>query len=163
MKSIIIYYSLTWFTKQVAEIIKKNLDSALLELKPLKEINSKWVWKYFWWGKMVMMKEKPELQEFNLDLSQYDIIILWTPVWAFSYTPVIRSFFDQYVIKDKKILLYCTHEWAYWKTLNQMEEKIKSWNIVMWKKDFNKNKLLNNDELNKIIKKWLDDMIFINL
>lgn len=160
MKSLVIYYSLTWFTKQVGGIIKNNLKSGLFEIKLVKDIEPKWMMKYFWGWKQVFMKEKPEIIDFNIDLSQYDTIIIWTPVWAFTYTPAMRSFFDKNLIKNKKILLYCTHEWWPRKTLDNMENLLKSNNVIIWKKDFNKKLFPDVNKLEENIKEWLDTIKF---
>ena len=157
MKSLVICYSLTWFTKSVGEIIKNNLKSDLFEIKLVKDIEPKWMLKYFWWWKQVFMKEKPVIKDFDIDLSQYETIILWTPVWAFTYAPALRSFFDKDLIKNKKILIYCTHEWWAWKTLNQMEDLLKSDNNIIWKIDLNRKKLSESiKKLEEVIKEWLN-------
>lgn len=160
MKSLVICYSLTWFTKQVGDIIKNNLKGDLFEIKLIKDIEPKWMFKYFWGWKQVFMKEKPEIKDFNLDINLYDTIIIWTPVWAFTYTPAMRSFFDKDIIKKKKILLYCTHEWWPWITLTNMETMLKSDNVIIWQKEFNKKIYSDTNKLEISIKEWLDTVNF---
>lgn len=160
MKSLVICYSLTWFTLQVGKIIKNNLKGDLFEIKLLKDIEPKWFLKYFWWWKQVFMKEKPEIKDLNVDLSLYDTIIIWTPVWAFTYTPAMRSFFEKDIIKNKKVLLYCTHEWWPWITLTNMETLLKSNNVIIWQKEFNKKLYSDTNKLETSIKEWLDTVNF---
>jgi menaquinone-dependent protoporphyrinogen IX oxidase len=66
--------------------------------------------KYLRGGKQVMMKETPELEPYQIDLKNHDIIYIGTPVWAFTFTPAIRSFLKHTHLKNKKIVLFCTHE-----------------------------------------------------
>ena len=124
-KVIVVFYSLTWFTKKIAEMISDFCDWKLLELKPENDITNKWFMKYLRWWKQVMMKEKPKLKKFDSDFTLYDTIFIWTPVWAFTFTPAIRSFLDMVKLKNKKIVLFCTHEGQCGKTLEAMEGKIR--------------------------------------
>ena len=40
------------------------------------------------------MGEKPELEDYEVDFSQYDDIILGFPVWAANIAPPLRTFVD---------------------------------------------------------------------
>lgn len=92
---IIIYYSLEGSTRLIAETIAQGLGADILELKPLKEINPKGFLKYFWGGQQVVFKEKPRLEFFSKNPLDYEIIIIGTPVWAFtpleSLTPLVSG------------------------------------------------------------------------
>jgi multimeric flavodoxin WrbA len=55
------------------------------------------------------MRTKPELQPFDLDPEEYDVIIIGMPVWAFTMTPAVRSFLNKVKLKDKKIGLFSCH------------------------------------------------------
>lgn len=109
--------------------------------------------KYFRGGKQVMMKETPLLKPYNMDFDKYETIYIGTPVWAFTYTPAIRSFLKQTTLQNKKIVLFCTHEGGPKQTLDNLEKELKG-NKIVAKKDFNR-KILekNTDLLNKEIKK----------
>lgn len=56
------------------------------------------------------MKSEPELKKLSKDPNNYDIIIIGTPVRAYTYTPAIRTFLKTIQLKNKKIALFCTHE-----------------------------------------------------
>jgi len=108
MKSLVVYYSYTGNTRYIAKIIAKELGSDLLELKPEKDlIKSKGFMKYFWGGKKVLMKEKPKLKPLDKNPNDYDLVIIGTPVWAWNYTPPIRTFLNKHKLKNKTIGLYC--------------------------------------------------------
>lgn len=77
-----------------------------------------------------MMGVKPELVAFDKDPAAYDLLVIGTPVWAWTFTPAIRSFFAQAALKDKKIALFCTHEGSPGKTLEHMEKKLGGNEIV---------------------------------
>ena len=107
LKKLIIYYSLDGNTKFIAETVAKEMKADILELKTKKSLKSKGFMKYFWGGKQVVTKEKPELLHMNKNPQGYDIIIIGTPVWAGSYAPAFRTFFSKIKIVGRKIALFC--------------------------------------------------------
>jgi len=109
MKTLIVYYSLTGNVKFIAENMAKTIGADLLELKPKDKIDSKGFMKFLWGGKQVFMKETPALEVLNKNPDDYDVIIIGTPVWAWSYTPAFRSFFKENKIENKKIAFFCCH------------------------------------------------------
>lgn len=157
MKTVIIYYSLEWNTEFVAKQIQNKFDWNLFKLIPDTEIKKDSFTKYLWWWKQVVMKEKPKLLNEKINIENYDLIFLWTPVWAFDFTPALRTFFDEYLIKNKKIILFCTHEWWPGKTLNNMESCL-DWNAILGKIDFNRKKLNTSELLIVEIDNWLKNI-----
>lgn len=125
MKKLVIYYSFEGNTKKVAELIAKYLKSDIIELKLLKNTLSKSSFmKYAWGGKQVLMKETPKIEDINIDFNDYDLIIIGTPVWAFSYAPALRTFFSKYKINNKQIGLFCTHEGGKGNTIDNMKQAL---------------------------------------
>ena len=61
MKNLIIYFSLEGNTKFIAESIAEEIECDIMELIPSKKYSTGKIGKYFWGGKSVMFKEKPEL------------------------------------------------------------------------------------------------------
>ena len=51
----------------------------------------------------------PEIQDINIDLSQYDEIILGTPVWWYRPVPAIRTFLSQNDLSGKTIKPFATN------------------------------------------------------
>ncbi|MFA5249196.1 MAG: NAD(P)H-dependent oxidoreductase [Candidatus Paceibacterota bacterium] len=125
MKILTIYYSLDGSTKLVAEALSNSVGADLLPLA-LREGNVKaqGFGKYFWGGKQVLFKERPELLPFGKDPSAYDVIFIGTPVWAGNYAPAIRSFFDRCKFSGKSVALFCTHEGGAEKTFENMREAL---------------------------------------
>ncbi|EKE27432.1 MAG: flavodoxin [uncultured bacterium (gcode 4)] len=137
MNSLVIYYSLDWNTKRISEIIWKEIWAdfeALETIKPLVKSDS--FMKYIWWWRMVMMNEIPEIKPLKNEFEKYDLIIIWTPVWAWTYSPPIAAFFEKYHIKGKKVAIFCCHWWWPGKTFDKMKEKLR-WNEIIWEINFN--------------------------
>ncbi len=109
MKAALIYYSLEGNTELIANIISDKISVDLIKLIPKEEINKEGFMRYVWGGKSVILKEKPELVNKDINLDPYDTIIFGTPIWAGGFTPVILSFLTKYKIRDKKILIYASN------------------------------------------------------
>jgi flavodoxin len=132
---LVVYYSYEGSTRLLAEHISHVLNADILECKPVKDLKSKGFSKYMWGGRQVVMKKKPELMDFSIDPHEYDVIIIGTPVWAFNYTPTIRSFLAQVTLKNKKIGLFCCHEGGPGKTLENLK-KVLTENQIIGEIDF---------------------------
>ncbi len=109
MKTIVIFYSLEGSTKLIAEMIAKETDAEILELKPEKEIPKEGFKKFFWGGKSVIFKEKPKLLNPIPDLEQYDTIFIGTPIWASSFVPPVNTLISKVSIKNKKLVFFACH------------------------------------------------------
>jgi flavodoxin len=124
MKKLLVYYSLDGNTRFIAGKIAAAIGADQLELKPKKELQAKGLMKYLWGGRQVVHKETPELEAFELDPSGYDMLILGTPVWAFTYAPAMRSFLVNYKSAGKKVAIFCCSGGGLGKTLAAMREAL---------------------------------------
>ncbi|MBD3227188.1 MAG: flavodoxin [Candidatus Lokiarchaeota archaeon] len=108
-KILVVYYSLTGNTKFIAEIITEILDADILSLKPIKELNPDSSFKYFWGGFQTLMKRKPTLEEYDINPENYELIVLGTPVWAWRYSPPLRTFLEKHNLSEKKVAFWMCH------------------------------------------------------
>ncbi len=95
MKAVVVYYSMTGNVGMVAKKIAEKTGADLLPLLPQKAYPDKGFKKFIWGGKSAVMGEKPKLQPYDFDADKYDTIIFGTPVWASTYAPPLRSFFEK--------------------------------------------------------------------
>jgi flavodoxin len=77
--------------------------------------------KYLTGGRQTVMKEKPSLQPFDKDPMDYDLIFIGTPVWAWNFTPAVRTFISKSDLKGKKTAVFCCHNGSAGKTLDNMK------------------------------------------
>lgn len=108
MKSIIIYYSYSGNTRRVANALgaclKEKGEIEIAELKPKDESD-----KFIIQCRRAFMHEKASLEPLNFDLSQYDLICLGTPVWAFGPAPAMNAFLDKCTgLAGKRLILFVT-------------------------------------------------------
>ena len=131
MKNIlVVYYSLTGNTKMIAEAIAESIESDILELKPVKELKAEGGSKYFWGGYQATMKMKPKLKPIDLNPLDYDLIILGTPVWAWTYTPPIHSFLSKFDLTGKNMALWTCSQGDGIKAMNKLKKALKNANIL---------------------------------
>ncbi|OLS14754.1 MAG: flavodoxin [Promethearchaeota archaeon CR_4] len=135
VKILVIYYSLEGNTQLIAENIAKTVNADVLRLVPEKDIKSTGGRRFFWGGKQVVMKEKPVLKPFDKNPLEYDLLFIGTPVWAWSFTPALRSFFSEVKLQGKKIAIFCTHSGGMRKTLANIKNKLAG-NEILGEIDF---------------------------
>ena len=151
MKSVVIYFSLEGNTHLVAKMIAERTGADLIRLEPEKEYQSSGFGKYFHGGKSVLFHEKPKLLNEDLNLNDYDTIIIGTPIWAGSFTPPINTFLSENMVKDKSIFLFVTNKGGDTeKCFAKMKEKLTR-NQIKGTAKFN--------GVNKMSAKELDDRV----
>lgn len=53
---------------------------------------------------------------------EYEVVIIGTPVWAFSVSAPVRTYLDQNRKKLKKVAFFCTYGGMKGKTFDEMEK-----------------------------------------
>lgn len=100
-KRIVVYYSFEGNTKKAAEKIAEGLQSDIWRLKPVKEMPCHGVRKFIFGGMQATFGCSVPIQKIELDMEQYDEIILGTPVWAGKCTPVVNQFLKEINDREK--------------------------------------------------------------
>ncbi len=161
MKKLVVYYSLSGNTQFIAENIADEIRADILRLRPKREIDPGSLWRYLWGGKQVVMKEKPELLPLDKNPQDYEVLFIGTPVWAFNYSPPLRTFLDLCAgmrLKSKKIALFCCYGGLKGNVFGNMKKAL-SGNEILGKKGFFE-PLMFNEELNAIkARKWAKEIV----
>lgn len=105
MKTLIVYYSLEGNTKWAAEKLAAKLGADTLRLAPKAAYPDKGFKKFLFGGKSAVMKETPELEPYEVDMTKYEQVILATPVWAGTLAPPLRTFIRREDLRGKKLAL----------------------------------------------------------
>jgi flavodoxin len=92
MKICIIYHSETGNTRHVAQHISSAFDSHLVEINETAP-HSK-LTRFLVWCKMARGEELTTIEPASIDVSEYDLVIFGSPVWAFKPTPAIHAAID---------------------------------------------------------------------
>jgi flavodoxin len=129
-KKLVVYYSLTGNTKLIADVIAEAINADILELKPVKELKAESSMKYFWGGYQATMKKKPKLKDFDVNPLDYELIIIGTPVWAWTITPPIRSFLSMINLSGKNVALWTCSDGDGVKAMSRFKDVLRDSNII---------------------------------
>lgn len=108
-KTIVIYHSYTGHTKMVADYIKEKLRCDILELKSKTPFSNDYQTVVDMYENNSINDKVIELEEININLDEYDKVILGSPVWWYTITPVITSFLKKYDLSKKEIYPFATN------------------------------------------------------
>ena len=102
MKKLFIYYSYTGS----GDIVAKKMEEKGYEIRKVETVKS--LPKSFFWGMIVGgfqagMKKKAPLKEFDQDISNYDEVVLGSPIWNGSFSPALNSLVSILDLSNKKL------------------------------------------------------------
>lgn len=108
---LVIYFSHTGNTRDVAKEIQTLTGSQIVEIKPVTPFPTDY-------ATLVTLAEKQAADNFRPsftvdlpdDLNKYGIIFLGFPIWAYTMPMIVYSFLEKYHFADKKIAPFCTNE-----------------------------------------------------
>lgn len=109
MKPIVIYYSYGGNTRRIAEKLQKALNADLAEIKTVKPYTGSYDDVVDQGQREVNSGFLPELQPLHVNLSQYDTVILGTPVWWYTFAPAMGSFLHQADLSGKTVYPFATN------------------------------------------------------
>jgi len=106
MNGLIIYFSRTGRTRKAAEAIQEITGFDLEEIKEKAGRVGALGWLRS--GMESTRRMLPQINPLTHDPSQYDIVIIGTPIWASNMSSPIRAFITEYRDKINQIALFCT-------------------------------------------------------
>ena len=99
MKTLVVYYSRSNITKEIAKEIQNELNCDIEEIKPLKDYDGKTG--YAKAGYESMTKKTPKIEDAQHNPADYDLVIVGTPVWSSNMaTPIFHQ--AQHNLSEKK-------------------------------------------------------------
>ncbi len=158
LKKIVIYYSFDGNTKLIAKSMAGAIGADLMPVIPRKELTSKGFSKYFWGGSQVMMKRKPALMPLTFDPADYDLVIIGTPVWAWTSSPPVTAFLSSIELRDKHIALFCCHGGNAGKTFVHMKRLLPD-NLFIGEIEFLEPLRNNRNQAVERAEKWAGELI----
>lgn len=151
-KKLVAYFSASGVTKKVAEMISEVSGYELYEIKPKQayaKADLNWMDKNS--RSSVEMKDKkfrPEIITKDIEMSDYDEIILGFPIWWYVAPTIINTFLEVYDFSGKKITLFATSGGSgFGNTVSELKPSAPNADIV-------EGKLLNNANKQEI-ENWL--------
>lgn len=122
MKTLVLYYSFEGNTEFVANELAKILNADIQKVEPVKELKSHGFSKYIWGGRQATMRKKPPIKAIEKDPKDYDLVLIGSPVWAFTYAPPIRTLLNEYSFEGKKVGYFICHEGGPGKTIKHFND-----------------------------------------
>ena len=111
-KTLVAYFSASGVTKKAAEKLASAAKTDIYEIKPAvpyTKADLNWMDKKS--RSSVEMGNKsfrPEIVKDDLNLSQYDTILVGFPIWWYVAPTIINTFLESYDFAGKKIVLFAT-------------------------------------------------------
>ncbi len=103
---LVVYYSLSGNTQKVAEAIASACDADIEVIADVKSRSG--ALGYLRSIREALTKRLVDIQPVNKDPSQYDLLILGTPVWAGNISSPLRSYIEQQKNKFNQVAFFCT-------------------------------------------------------
>ena len=156
MKRLVVYHSYTGNTKRIAEMIQKQLNCDILELQPKVPFSTDYQEVVDEYQNNSISNKEVEINDIDLNLEIYDEIIIGTPVWWYTISPVVVTFLKKYDFSGKKIYPYATnagwlgHTFIDFKKLCSNSSVEDGMNIVF--KSYSDQLVTSEDEIDKWIR-----------
>ncbi|EAF7771896.1 TPA: flavodoxin [Listeria monocytogenes] len=109
-KALVVYYSQSGHTKELANEIQQSIDSDIFEL----ELVDSYPDNYEQMTERVGQEQKdmatPELRKKIENMGDYDTVFIGSPIWRSSLAPPIASFLESYDLSEKTIIPFFTSD-----------------------------------------------------
>lgn len=108
-KVLVIYYSWSGNTRQVAQAIAKELNADIYEIKTVEPYPENYSQTVNLAREQLRGNQRPAIQNDVPDLARYSAILLGTPNWWSHVSMPVFTFMDQNDLSGKVILPFVTH------------------------------------------------------
>jgi len=108
-KMAVVYYSYTNNTKKIAEMIQSKTGTELFQIDTATLYTGSYDEVVNQVQKEINAGFKPPIMELDMQLDQYDTIILGTPVWWYTLAPAVLTFLSETDLSGKKIIPFATN------------------------------------------------------
>lgn len=109
MKSIVIYYSYGGNTRRVAEMIQKETGGDIAEIKTVKPYTGSYNDVVAQGKREIDSGFMPEIEALDINIDDYDTIVLGSPVWWYTFAPAMHTFLRDADLSGKTIYPFATN------------------------------------------------------
>lgn len=155
-KTLVIYYSLTGKTKDIALQIQSFTNADIYEIKPKEEIKQG-PSLYITSKKQISSGNYPEIINDFPNIDAYDTVFVGSPIWWYTAAPVVLEFLKEFDFKNKKVVPFSTQGSNYGTFFEDFKAKAKNANILKGESFNNLDSSYNEQVKNKIIT-WLNSL-----
>ncbi|MBR3628684.1 MAG: flavodoxin [Elusimicrobia bacterium] len=156
-KTLVIYYSLTGRTKDIALQIQSLINADVYEIKPKEEIKQG-PSLYITSKKQISSGNYPEIINDFPNANEYDTIFVGSPIWWYTAAPVVLEFLKEFDFKNKNVVPFSTQGSNYGTYFEDFKAKAKNANILKGESFNNMDSKYDKQVKNKIIE-WLNGLV----
>lgn len=109
MKKLVVYYSVGGNTRAVAKKIARALKADIAEIRTVKSYPDDYDVLVSLGKKEVESGYIPQIVPLSADLSQYDAVVIGTPVWWYTFAPAVKTFLANADLKGKRVYPFATN------------------------------------------------------
>lgn len=155
-KVLVVYYSLSGHTRDIAERIQKQTGADLFELKTAEPLGS---------GPAMYLKIKQQLKKGQYpqlavklpDIQGYDTVFVGAPVWWYTMATPLWSFLERADFSGKKVVPFSTQGSNYGTFFEDFEKKAKNAHLLKGE-SFNNLPEKYNEAVDNKIAAWLNKL-----
>jgi flavodoxin len=108
-KILVVYYSLSGNTKEVANLIHEEVGGDVFEIQTKQTYPTEHDPLIAQAKQELTDGYQPELKTKLDHINTYDVIFIGSPVWWGTFAPAVSTFLSQYDLSGKTIIPFCTH------------------------------------------------------
>lgn len=158
-KTLLVYFTYTGHTQLVADKIKFMINCDVLKLEPKTPYSKNYQTVVNAYQNSNNENRTEILKPHNINLDNYDTIIIGSPVWWYTITPVIRTFLKENNLSSKIIIPFTTSAGWPGKAINEIKKWcfnsiIKNEINIIFNEDYEKPIIKNQNEFND----WLNSL-----
>ena len=158
-KTLVVYYSLTGHTKDIAMQIQSLTNADLYEIKPKEEIKQGPAL-YLTSKKQISSGNYPEIVNDFPNVEEYDTIFVGSPIWWYTAAPVVLEFLKEFDFQNKNVVPFSTQGSNYGTYFEDFKAKAKNANILKGEAFNNLDSSYDEQVKNKIVE-WLNGLTTI--
>jgi flavodoxin len=131
MKKLVIYYSqASGNTKRIAEMIASKTGADIAAIDTVKPYTGTYDEIVNQGQEEVNRGFQPEIKNIDVNLAEYDEIIIGTPTWWYTMAPAVLTFLSNSDFSRKKVAVFQTHGGWPGHTLKDMKALLKNSEII---------------------------------
>jgi flavodoxin len=155
-KTLVIYYSLSGHTKDIAEQIAAKTNADLYEIKTIETYSSPSV--FMKSKKELSSQNYPQLQNDNMpDVKKYDTIFIGAPVWWYTMAPALYSYMQVTDFNGARVVPFSTQGSNFGSFYKDFAEMAKNAQILP-SENFNNIDEKYKEQVSNKINAWLNKL-----
>lgn len=106
MKTLVVYFSRSGHTHQVAEEIAARCGAAMETIR--EDLDRGGAMGYLVSAWQALVRAAPPIKPGTKNPAHYDLVIIGTPIWDFGLAPPVRSYVQKHASQFKRVAFFCT-------------------------------------------------------